>query len=177
MKIYTKQGDKGQTSIYAKEVLKVSKDDILIECYGTLDELNSQLGLVAALINEGDKVLQTWASNINKCQQHIFLIGFALSDEDKLHNEHVKMLEEFIDEIQSTLAPQTRFILPGGSINSAQCHVARTIARRAERALVSASKAHTTNPLALSYINRLSDFLFVLARLCNVHAETPDIEV
>lgn len=177
MKIYTKQGDKGQTSIYAKEILKVSKDDILIECYGTLDELNSQLGLIAALLNKSDSILQAWAKNINRCQEHIFLIGFALSDEDKLSNKHVQMLEEFIDEIQSTLAPQTRFILPGGSVNSAQCHIARTVARRAERTLVSASKAHTTNPLALRYINRLSDFLFVLARLCNAHEETPDIEV
>jgi len=177
MKIYTKQGDKGETSVYSKKVLKVSKDDAIINCYGNLDELNSYLGLVAANMRECTNELAQYSDALSTCQQHVFLIGFALSDDDKLNEDHVVSLEKHIDDIQQLLPAQTHFILPGGSVLAAHCHVARTVARRTERSLVSAAKVHKTNPLALSYINRLSDFLFVLARLCNHTMHIEDIKV
>lgn len=178
MKIYTKTGDKGVTSIYAKTVLKVDKDDVLIECYGTLDELNSQLGLICALLHaSNNEAISKWHAAIQACQQQIFTIGFALSDQDKLKQQSIQTLETHIDNMQACLLPQTSFILPGGCIISAQLHIARTIARRAERRLVSASKLHSTNPLALAYINRLSDFLFTMARLCNHACDIEDIKV
>lgn len=178
MKIYTKQGDKGDTSVYAKKVLKVSKDDAIIECYGTLDELNSHLGLISSYLSESNsETLPLWSQAIENCQQHLFLVGFALSDDDKLTLEHVSTLEQYIDDIQQQLPSQTHFILPGGSLLSSLCHVARTVARRAERSLVRTSKIHNTSPIALSYVNRLSDFLFVLARLCNFSMQIEDIKV
>ncbi|MGB3726720.1 MAG: cob(I)yrinic acid a,c-diamide adenosyltransferase [Glaciecola sp.] len=177
MKIYTKQGDTGTTSVYSKTILKVNKDDAIIECYGTLDELNAQLGLIAALLQQEENSLQAWASHIQTCQQHIFAVGFALSDEDKLSPESIQTLEQHIDAMQSALPPQTSFILPGGSVLSAHLHIARTVARRGERALVTASHHHATSTLALAYINRLSDFLFVLARTCNFVHEIEDIKV
>lgn len=183
MKIYTKQGDKGTTSVYAKTVLKVDKDDAIIECYGTLDELNSHLGLIVSLLRAPnktvniDKQLEKAALELEHSQVQLFSIGFALSDEDKLSDDCINDLENGIDTMSAQLPAQTTFILPGGSALSAHIHVARTVARRAERLLVSVSKSHDTNPLALAYVNRLSDYLFVLARLCNHLMGIEDIKV
>ncbi len=189
MKIYTKQGDKGTTAVYTKEVIRVSKDDILVETYGTLDELNSQIGLLVSCINTmspfNDSTnnmtevteISKWVTNLQTCQHDLFTIGFALSDTDKLTNESVGKLETWIDTIQSTLPPQTHFILPGGSFISSQTHVVRTIARRAERTLVSLSKIHDVNATSIAYLNRLSDFMFVFARLMNKVNSIEDIKV
>lgn len=188
MKIYTKQGDKGKTSIYTKEVLKVDKDDLILECYGSLDELNSYLGLICAQVNStfGPRDSNVMTINekhisivniIQKCQQQLFNIGFAISDSDKLQDSSLTLLEEQIDAMQTELAPQNSFILPGGSLISSYAHVARTVARRAERRLVALSKEHAINPLALSYINRLSDYLFVLARYYNKQQSIQDIQI
>lgn len=177
MKIYTKQGDKGKTSVYTHTVLKLDKDDLLLECYGTLDELNAQLGLAESQLQSADNALKTYCPILEECQQQLFSIGFAISDNDKLSEQSIQALEQHIDEMQQQMRPQTSFILPGGSRLSAQLHVARTIARRAERRLVSVAKAHEINDIALAYINRLSDFLFVLARFCNYVNKIEDIKV
>ena len=174
MKIYTKQGDKGKTSVYTNTILKLDKDDILLECYGTLDELNSYLGLCISalgedLIDQKDQLLQ--------CQQHLFTIGFALSDNDKLVAQSIVDLEQSIDNIQIKLPAQTSFILPGGSQLSAYFHVTRTIARRAERRLVTVSKHHKVNEISLAFINRLSDYLFVLARYSNFYQGNAEFEI
>lgn len=174
MKIYTKQGDKGKTSVYTSTVLKLDKDDILLECYGTLDELNSNIGLcISALGNE----LNDQKAQLLKCQQHLFTIGFALSDTDKLVESNILELELAIDTIQNKLSPQTSFILPGGSQLSAYLHVTRTIARRAERRLVTVSKHHDVSDVSLAFVNRLSDYLFVLARYSNFTLGIAEYEI
>lgn len=171
MKIYTKQGDTGKTAVYTSTVMKLSKDDILLECYGTLDELNSYLGLCICSI---DAELADQKEQLQACQRHLFLIGFALSDTDKLAASSIIDLEKKIDEIQTKLPPQTSFVLPGGCQSSAHFHIARTIARRAERKLVSVSHHHNVSHISLAYINRLSDYLFVLARYSNKTAGISD---
>ena len=175
MKIYTKQGDKGTTAVYTSKVVRMDKDDILIDCYGTLDELNSYLGLCASSLVE--TALQEQKATLLTCQQELFAIGFALSDSDKLKQSSVELLEKCIDDLQAKLPAQTSFILPGGSIAGSHLHVARTIARRAERRLVSVSKHHEVNQISLAFVNRLSDYLFVLARYCNQFAGIADINV
>jgi cob(I)alamin adenosyltransferase len=175
LKIYTKQGDKGTTAVYTNTVVRMDKDDILLECYGTLDELNSYIGLCAAKLN--NKTLHAQQESLLACQQQLFAIGFALSDSDKLSASSVAQLEKSIDQLQVNLPAQTTFILPGGSEAAAHLHVARTIARRAERKLVSVSKHNPVSDISLAYINRLSDYLFVLARHCNYVEGIADIKV
>lgn len=176
MKIYTKQGDAGKTQVYSTEILRVDKDDCLLESYGNLDELNSHIGLIRALLHEQStddesatlvNELKQKDSQLDSVQRVIFNIGFALSDKDVLTENSVADLENYIDEMTKAIPPQTKFILPGGSVISAHIHVARTVTRRTERTLVSLSKHYDTNPIALKYINRLSDYLFTLARWCN----------
>lgn len=174
MKIYTKQGDKGKTSVYTNTILKLDKDDILLECYGTLDELNSYIGLCVSALG---KELDDQEAQLLKCQQHLFTIGFALSDTDKLVTQSIVELEQAIDKIQLKLPPQTSFILPGGTQLSAYLHVARTIARRAERRLVTVSKHHDVNKISLAFLNRLSDYLFVLARYSNYTLGKAEFEI
>jgi cob(I)alamin adenosyltransferase len=175
LKIYTKQGDKGTTAVYTSTVVRMDKDDILLDCYGTLDELNSYIGLCASNITE--KTLEAQQDTLLTCQQQLFAIGFALSDSDKLDVSGIDHLETNIDELQANLPPQTSFILPGGSVLAAHLHVARTVARRAERRLVSVSKHYAVSDISLAYVNRLSDYLFVLARHSNHVAGIADIEV
>jgi cob(I)alamin adenosyltransferase len=180
MKIYTKMGDKGTTAVYTSTVERYDKDNAILDCYGNLDELNAYLGLVVSIIGtqptQADDQLQISAV-LQSCQRELFAIGFAVSDTDKLSVQTVEALESTIDQLQAKLAPQTSFILPGGSQLAANLHVARTIARRAERSLVTLSKQQQISDLALAYINRLSDLLFVLARYANAQAKIDDIPV
>ena len=170
MKIYTKTGDKGTTQIYADKVVRMPKDDAVLECYGTLDELNAHIGLLLSYLPEDDTRAFLAAQ-----QKLIFHIGFAISATSELKDEHVTALENTIDALQAGLPAQTSFILPGGITSAAQAHVCRTVCRRAERRLVSVSEQHEVNELCLRYLNRLSDFLFALARTLNFQADSPDI--
>lgn len=183
MKIYTKNGDTGNTQVYLSDVKRVSKDDLILQCYGDLDELNSQIGLLNALLsNEHLKRAASEPTNIANAdltaiQQDIFKIGFAISDTPQLSCERIVFLENKIDELSTTLAPQTHFILPGGSHLGAQAHVCRTVARRAERTLVALSKQANIPAECLQYVNRLSDLLFVAARYFNAQDKQADIVV
>jgi cob(I)alamin adenosyltransferase len=177
VKIYTKTGDEGITGLLGNR--RVPKDDLRIEAYGTIDELNATLGLARAHgLDPAADVL------VGQLQDELFAVGSALADPDpngKYHNaikpEHATRLEELIDDLEAELAPLTTFILPGGSIAAAQIHLARTVCRRAERLVVRmARQSDSSVPRALFvYLNRLSDLLFVLARVVNHRARVADV--
>lgn len=170
MKIYTKSGDKGTTSLVYGQ--RVSKHDSRVEAYGTCDEANSLLGLaVSHLKAEEKEELSAIMEAFKKIQTIIFHVGAELATPSgkevkwKLKEENIEWLEKQIDEWNEKLPPLTNFILPGGSQAGATLHLARTVVRRAERRAV---LIDDVNPLVLSYLNRLSDFLFVAARYVNL---------
>ncbi len=164
--VYTRTGDQGQTALIGG--VRVSKADDRVEAYGTVDELNSNIGLMIALdVPEYEALLIS-------IQRNLFGIGsiFAASDPHsptlkKITENDIQELEKAIDELESSLPQLHHFILPGGSVVAAHCHVARTVCRRAERCAVRLSQTHEIPEIALRYLNRLSDFLFVLARTFN----------
>ena len=168
-RIYTKTGDQGQTSLWGG--VRVSKDDLRVEAYGSLDELNSALGLLRSLgPNETHDAL------LRSIQNHLFRMGSELAAADRaklsfapISDENVVFLERSIDACEEQLPPLKQFILPGGSGLGATCHLARTFCRRAERRVVSlsATQEGSVSPELIKYLNRLSDLLFVLARLLN----------
>ena len=168
MKIYTKTGDKGQTSLVGG--LRVSKGCDRLESYGTVDELNSQLGLLITYCKEKSDV-----SFLTDVQRNIFVVGSYLATDNtqtKVKNivtaEMVETLEKEIDRIDSILPPQKLFILPGGSRSSSVAHVCRCVCRRAERCIIRlAEDGVEIDDNVVSYINRLSDYLFILARKLN----------
>ena len=162
MKIYTKTGDKGHTQIYADTMVRMPKNANVLECYGTLDELNAHLGLLGSHV-----VSLTEKANLEHIQQILFQIGFAISATTKLVDSDITSLEEQIDEMQSKLPPQTSFILPTGCAAATQTHVCRTVARRAERSMVALLDEYPVPDICLRYLNRLSDYLFVFARWQN----------
>lgn len=164
MKIYTKTGDKGQTSLYGGK--RLSKDDIRIEAYGTVDELNSFIGLLNASFTEA-----TQNYILTEVQKRLFTIGSNLaSDPDKklltpdIREEDISALENAMDAMDQLLEPLNYFILPGGDISVAYAHVCRTVCRRAERRIITLAGHSEVDPLIITYINRLSDYFFVLAR-------------
>jgi cob(I)alamin adenosyltransferase len=170
MKIYTKTGDKGTTSLVYG--VRVPKNDLRVEAYGTCDETNSMIGLALShLKNENFQGKERLEEAFHKVQTALFHVGAELStpkDKEvkwKITAEHIEELEVLIDEWDPILPPLTNFILPGGHSSGAAFHVARTIARRAERCVV--ALGDDVNPIALAYLNRLSDFLFVTARYIN----------
>lgn len=152
MAIYTKTGDKGTTSLANGE--RVAKTDLRIEAYGTVDELNSWMGLLRASLRDNGQL--AWIQN------KLFNLGALLSaaEGEWIKAEDVTQLEQWIDEMQAVVPPMRAFILPAGSEAVCRCHVCRTICRRAERKMLEAQADET----ALKWINRLSDYLFVLAR-------------
>ena len=167
MKIYTKTGDKGFTSLIGGKI--VSKGHIRIEAYGSVDELNSYVGLLAAYtINEPYSAFLT-------AQQHkLFNIGSLLAlDENSLVDfklpeilkEDILLIELEIDTLSDLLSPLKNFILPGGHREVAFCHIARCVCRRAEREVVKLKEVCPVNDLIVEYLNRLSDYLFILARI------------
>ncbi len=168
MKIYTRTGDDGTTALFGGTRLR--KDAVRIEAYGSVDELNSVLG-VARATSRNARI----TTMIATVQNMLFTLGSDLatpSDETKVQvpridDTHVAWLETAIDELEATLAPITFFILPGGSETAARLHLARTVCRRAERITVHLATIDTIRAADLRYLNRLSDFLFVLARAAN----------
>ncbi|RFB12016.1 cob(I)yrinic acid a,c-diamide adenosyltransferase [Bacillus sp. HNG] len=170
MKIYTKTGDKGTTSLVYGQ--RVSKTDLRVEAYGTCDEANSMIGLALGHLNElqfegKEEIEQVF----KKVQTTLFHVGAELATPAgkevkwKVSEEDITLLEETIDKWDAENPPLTNFVLPGGSQAGAAFHVARTIVRRAERNAVAIGE--DVNPLVNSYLNRLSDFLFVAARYVN----------
>lgn len=166
MKIYTKTGDKGETSLFGGK--RVSKDDLRVETYGTVDELNSVVGICRTL-NPPKKVDQLLYS----IQSQLFTLGADLATplSQKLKKEiprisegDIAFLEKSIDDLEKANEPLQAFILPGGSHLAAQLHFARTVCRRAERLVVKLSRKEKIGKYIVVYLNRLSDFLFVLAR-------------
>lgn len=166
MKIYTKTGDKGQTALIGGR--RVSKADLRIDAYGTVDELNSWIGLLRdqPLYEETKALLQ-------EIQDRLFTIGTELAmDPDKTSSRSmpaivpndVALLEESIDTMDSELLPLRAFILPGGHEAVSFCHLARTVCRRAERLVTALNDESPVDELVLQYLNRLSDYLFVLSR-------------
>jgi cob(I)alamin adenosyltransferase len=176
MKIYTRSGDDGSTGLFGGQ--RVSKADARIECYGTIDELNAAIGL--AVVVADDEII----ARLRAVQNELFVIGAMLAtpsgDESSgatipaLHPSAVQRLESQIDAADTVLPPLRNFILPGGCECSARLHLARTICRRAERLLVAFARDHQVDPLLLIYLNRLSDWLFVQARLANHQAGIED---
>jgi len=178
MKIYTKTGDDGSTGLLSGQ--RVRKNDARLECYGTIDELNAAIGLAAVTSD------QDLRDKLRQIQNELFVIGTHVAlagDEAAPKNVSIPTLEEApvarleaeIDAAEAELAPLKQFILPGGTEAAARLHLARTISRRAERLLVGLSLEHPLPPIIVTYLNRLSDWLFVHARLANRRANVDDI--
>lgn len=159
-KIYTRTGDDGTTGLASGE--RVSKDCLLIKAQGDLDELNANIACILA-----SGVGETVEHILVAIQHHLFNIGGELSAPQCLLTQatDIEWLERWIDHFNETLSPLKEFILPGGDFAVAHCHVARTVCRRAERHLVEWSRQHDVRGELIQYINRLSDLLFVLARV------------
>jgi cob(I)alamin adenosyltransferase len=177
LKIYTKTGDKGETSLFGGT--RVSKDSLRIETYGTVDELNSVIGICRCLI--ADKKIEKILTVI---QNDLFVIGADLAtpletkkkNVVRINSKAITHLEKYIDAIDSRLNPLQNFILPGGSQAAAFLHYARTVCRRAERLVVKLSAKEKNNKYPLIYMNRLSDLLFVLSRCVNSQNKIADIK-
>ena len=159
-KIYTRTGDDGTTGL--ADGTRVSKDDARVEAYGTLDELNSVLGLLLA-----ESLPENVRAALAPIQHELFDLGseFCLPGYQAITDEHVRRLEVTLDRFNENLPPLKEFILPGGSRAAALCHLARTVCRRAERRAWTLHKQYPQNPDSIKYLNRLSDLLFVLARV------------
>lgn len=168
-KVYTRGGDKGQTSLVGGQ--RVSKASTRLEAYGTVDELSSHLGLLAALLPEGDD--HVMIERIQNCLFNLCTNLATNQDETPLYPSahlpegEIALLEREVDTIMALLPERQGFILPGGTKAAAQAHVCRTVCRRAERRIVALSEEATVSPEVQQYVNRLSDYLFVLAKKLN----------
>ena len=168
-KVYTRRGDQGQTSLVGGQ--RVSKASTRLEAYGTVDELSSHLGLLAAMLPEGHE-----KDLVERIQNNLFNVCTNLAtDQDQtelypsayLPDGAIKELEDEVDSIMHELPERQGFILPGGTQEAAQAHVCRTVCRRAERRIVALAEEATVSPEVQQYVNRLSDFLFILAKKLN----------
>ena len=184
MKIYTKTGDKGETGLYGGT--KVSKADIRIEAYGTVDELNSYLGLV-----RDQKIDADTFETLIKIQKELFVVGAVLAtpqEKETLKNGEKRLgrtmvtdqmitdIENEIDKMDAELPQMTHFVLPGGHTTVSYCHIARAVCRRAERLVVVLQQKEIIEPSVIKYLNRLSDYLFVLARKLTIDNEAQEIK-
>jgi cob(I)alamin adenosyltransferase len=183
MKIYTKTGDAGKTSLFGGS--RVPKYHLRIEAYGTIDELNSYIGLI-----RDQKVDSNTSSTLLKIQNELFTIGAMLATPPekeilksgknrltiyKVTRDEIDFLEQEIDSIQKMLPEMTHFILPGGHQTVSFCHIARCVCRRAERLTVQLHETTPVNESVLIYLNRLSDYLFVLARKLTIDTKAKEI--
>ncbi|WP_406684243.1 cob(I)yrinic acid a,c-diamide adenosyltransferase [Seonamhaeicola sp. MEBiC1930] len=184
MKIYTKTGDKGTTALFGGS--RVPKHHIRIESYGTIDELNSYIGLV-----RDQKIRQHYKDILIKIQHKLFTIGAILATDpekavlkngkerlniEKIASEDIEVLEHEMDCMNEALEPMTHFVLPGGHQTVSFCHIARCICRRAERLATALNENEPINSNALIYLNRLSDYLFVLARKLTLDLQANEIK-
>ena len=181
MKIYTKTGDKGQTSLLGGT--RVAKHHIRIDAYGTVDELNSHIGLLR------DQKVDVHSKKILiEIQDRLFTMGSELASDPKnpiaigskikipvLKEEDIFLLEKEIDTMNENLLPMKSFILPGGHPAVSQCHIARSVCRRAERGVIALSENSFVDELAIKYLNRLSDYLFVLSRKFSLDFKAEEI--
>ncbi len=160
-KIYTRTGDKGTTGL--GDGSRVEKDDLRVEAYGTTDELNSHLGVILAY-----QLPSNFVQYLTDIQHDLFDLGGELCVPGyiRLDEAYVTRLEEILDKLNADLPALKEFILPAGGLATAQCHVARCICRRAERRVHTLNKTHSVNTFSMAYLNRLSDLLFVMARVC-----------
>ncbi|MFB9055299.1 cob(I)yrinic acid a,c-diamide adenosyltransferase [Mariniflexile ostreae] len=184
MKIYTKTGDKGTTALFGGT--RVPKHHIRIESYGTIDELNSHLGLI-----RDQNIHQDYKDLIIHIQDRLFIIGAILATDPqkailkngkerlniaKITTENIEKLEREIDTMNEVLPPMTHFVLPGGHQTVSFCHIARCVCRRAERLASALNDLEPFEPEALTYLNRLSDYLFVLARKLTYDLQAAEIK-
>jgi cob(I)alamin adenosyltransferase len=180
LKIYTRTGDRGDTGLFGGG--RVGKDDVRVEAYGEVDELNAVVGLARAAAPESEV-----ARLLEQVQRDLFALGAILAtpDRDKMWRQlekarlgadRIAELELAIDAADERLAPLKAFILPGGVPQAAALHVARTVCRRAERRVVTLAREAELPEVVVVYLNRLSDLLFTLARLANLEAGAPDVE-
>ena len=175
-KIYTKTGDKGTTSLVGGK--RVSKFDDRIEAYGTVDELISYVGLVRDLVE-----IKSIKDVLIEIQSKLMTVSSILATEDSVKQNNynlnlsdIEFLEKEIDLMDEELPTLTKFILPGGNITVSHCHIARTICRRAERLTIFVAENNYINPLAHQYLNRLSDYLFTLARYISLKFNAEEVE-
>jgi cob(I)alamin adenosyltransferase len=177
MKIYTRTGDAGTTGLFGGQ--RVSKDSARVEAYGVVDEANAILGIVRALLGEEDPLQE----RLTHIQGELFVVGADLATPvvegkkassyvPRLAEEDVTRLEQWIDEAEAELEPMRSFILPSGTPAATHLHFARTVCRRAERKVVTLAGQEEVSPQLRAYLNRLSDLLFVWARLVNHRAGT-----
>lgn len=175
-RIYTKTGDDGTTGLFGGG--RVRKDDLRVEAYGALDELNAQLGV--AVLQLHDKAIAGW---LRKLQDELFTLGGELATPDPeqvkrafvpVGADEIGWMERTMDAIDAEVPPLHKFVLPGGDPGAAQLHVARTVCRRAERRLLTLTDREVLRPEVIQYVNRLSDLLFMLARLVNHRSGTPE---
>lgn len=175
MKIYTKTGDQGTTALFGGK--RVSKDDLRIDTYGTIDELNSWIGLV-----RDQEVNQSRQALLVEIQDRLFTIGSILATEPgntkvkipALSEADTQLLEKEIDTLEAGLPPLRFFVLPGGHQAVSFCHLARTVCRRAERLIISLNNAEGVPSEVIRYLNRLSDYLFVLSRQMTQDLNAPE---
>ncbi len=173
MKIYTRTGDRGETSLFGGQ--RVPKDHLRVEAYGTVDELNACLGWARTLLPPGEV-----ADVVEAVQNDLFTLGADLATPEegaevpRVPAAWVERLEGWIDRAQERVPPLRSFVLPGGAPAAAALHLARTVCRRAERRVVALARTEPVNPELIRYLNRLSDLLFVLARQANREAGVPE---
>lgn len=175
MKIYTRTGDRGETSLVGGQ--RVPKDHLRIDAYGTVDELNSLLGLAAA-VGPAPEL----ATVLERLQNELFVLGADLatppehnSRVERISSNHIQRLEHDIDRLESSLESLKSFILPGGSTTAAYLHLARTVCRRAERICFSCRQTENISGEAMIFLNRLSDLLFIMARYQNKSENVADV--
>lgn len=182
MKIYTRTGDKGETSIFTGQ--RLPKNDPMIDALGTVDECNCSIGLAIAMIGKNDK-LNHLKEQLEIVQHALFDVGAALAtprtsaseskiEKTRFDQEEIAVLEKWIDNMQSQLPELHSFILPGGHPCGASLHLARSICRRAERLVVPLAQRADVSKSVLIYLNRLSDYLFVLSRYVNHLMQSPE---
>jgi len=179
LKIYTKTGDKGDTGLI--DGSRVSKSDLRIIAYGEVDEANSHIGLIISNIEE-NSIFDDVRKILLNVQQDLFVLGAELANPNTLKDDNILVkremistIEKYIDNFESELPPISNFILPGGSIESSLLHICRTVVRRAETSAVALAKEQKINQEILTYLNRISDLFFVLARVTNKRQKRADI--